>query len=154
MQIFLIDYNPIETAKILDHKRLNKQVLECDWILNSTEGSRVRNHPIYNMYKDELEWVKLYRECLAAYRNKKFDEAEKFSHEAMNITPAFLNEPYFNNFKRKLYIKDPVFYEKFYEYGGTTENWYFIDGQWYIYDGGRIGEITHISDQFINRTYY
>ena len=34
MQAFIISEAPIETARILDRKRLNKQVLECQWIID------------------------------------------------------------------------------------------------------------------------
>lgn len=38
MTIFIID-SPIYTASHLDSKRLNKQILECQWMINMREGN-------------------------------------------------------------------------------------------------------------------
>lgn len=138
MQIFLIDKSPIETAKILDRKRLNKQVLECDWMITATDGSRVTKHPIYKMYKDHMQWVIYYRNCLRDYRDGDMELAEKWSMLADKITPEFLCQEYFDNFKKRLYTKDPEFYSQFgSEYGKTENNWYYFDGAWHLYQNGK-----------------
>jgi hypothetical protein len=37
MQVFIIG-TPLETAKVLDNKRLNKQIIECGQILDAING--------------------------------------------------------------------------------------------------------------------
>ena len=142
MQIFLISEKPIDTAMTLDPKRLNKQVLECDWIINGWQNNtRASKHPIAKMYKEHLEWVELYKNCLKAWRDKCSDDAHRYSDEAFKINPPFLCQEYFDNFKKRLYTKDPNFYKQFEQYGTTDENWYFFDGVWKIYVNGKcVGE--------------
>lgn len=138
MQIFLISEKPIDTAMTLDSKRLNKQILECDWIIdgwkNNTKSTR---HPVAKMYKDHLEWVELYKNCLKAWREGRHSEAQKYSDEALKLTPNFLCQAYFDNFKKRLYTKDSKFYKQFESYGATYENFYFIDNKWKIYVNGK-----------------
>ena len=55
MQTFLPSPNAITSARILDSKRLNKQILECYQILNVLSGKSPtggwRNHPAVLMWK-------------------------------------------------------------------------------------------------------
>lgn len=55
MQTFLPSSNPVTTARWLDSKRLNKQILECYQILNVLSGKSPtggwRNHPAVLMWK-------------------------------------------------------------------------------------------------------
>ena len=55
MQTFLPSPNPVTTARWLDSKRLNKQILECYQILNVLSGKSPtggwRNHPAVLMWK-------------------------------------------------------------------------------------------------------
>ena len=142
MQIFLISEKPIDTAMALDPKRLNKQILECDWIINGWKNqTKSTNHPIAKMYKDHLEWVELYKNCLKSWRENRPTEAAKYSVLAERLTPNFLCQDYYDNFKRRLYTKDQKFYKQFEEYGTTYENWYYLDGVWKIYVNGKcVGE--------------
>ena len=79
MTIFIIG-SVFETAEKLDVKRFNKQILECQWIMNMQSGiTKPSNHPAYLMYKDHIEWVKLYQETLKAYKNK--DIKFKYKYE-------------------------------------------------------------------------
>ena len=52
MQIFLPYKDVFETAKCLDNRRLNKQIIECRQILDAIdENSKAScNHPIVKMY--------------------------------------------------------------------------------------------------------
>lgn len=139
MQIFLISEKPIDTAMTLDPRRLNKQILECDWIINGWQNNtRASKHPVAKMYKAHLEWVELYKKCLKAWRDKCPDDVQRYSDEALKITPDFLCQEYFDNFKKRLYTKDPNFYKQFEQYGTTDENWYFFEGKWKIYVGGKL----------------
>jgi len=55
VQTFLPSANPVTTARWLDSKRLNKQILECYQILNVLSGKSPtggwRNHPAVLMWK-------------------------------------------------------------------------------------------------------
>jgi hypothetical protein len=55
MQTFLPSPSPMTSARILDNKRLNKQILECYQILNVLSGKSPtggwRNHPAVLMWK-------------------------------------------------------------------------------------------------------
>jgi len=123
------------TAKVLDPRRLNKQVLECDWILHAGPDSRVRNHPIYKMYKDNLEFVEYYRKCMSSFRSKWYGDANAYSDKALSILPDFLRNAdwYFDNFKKRLYTKDPEFYKQFESYGTSEHNYYYVNGEWLEY---------------------
>lgn len=49
MTIFVVG-SPYETAQALDPKRLNKQILECQWMIDMAEGkTKEKNHPAYLM---------------------------------------------------------------------------------------------------------
>ena len=53
MQIFLIG-TVLETAQALDNRRLNKQIIECQQILDAINGTGKGwfNHPVVHMYKN------------------------------------------------------------------------------------------------------
>ena len=73
MTIFLTG-TPADTADDLDPKRLNRQIQECGWLINMVEGTgKWKNHPCNFMYKDHIDWVKKYRDCLVAYKNKDYE---------------------------------------------------------------------------------
>jgi hypothetical protein len=80
MTIFIIG-SVEDTADELDYRRFNKQILECQWIIDMAEGrTKPSNHPAYLMYKDHIEWVKLYRDAFIAYReNFQYDIVAKDS---------------------------------------------------------------------------
>ena len=138
MQVFVISHNPLETAKVLDPKRLNKQVLECQWILDGyMYNTRALNHPIAKMYANDLNWLTLYQKTLECYRNGDVEKAEVFSKEAMKITPSFLTQEYMDNFKKRLYTKDKEHYKQYKDYGTTETNMYFVNGEWIMYKNGK-----------------
>ena len=127
-----------DTADDLDIKRFNKQIVECQWMINMSEGkTKPSNHPAYLMYKDHIEWVKKYKECFIAYRNKDFELCKTLSKEAEKIHPSFICEDLYINFKKRLYAKDPIFYKKWEYLGRTEANCYFVDGQWLRYENGK-----------------
>lgn len=150
MTIFVVG-SPYETAQALDPKRLNKQILECQWMIDMAEGkTKEKNHPAYLMYKKNIIWVKYYRECLIHYQrhlkekkdghNELADLLLKLSIEASkkaeSLKPSFLCEELYNNFKKRLYTKNPEYYKKFESFGKTEANYYFVDGNWLKYENG------------------
>lgn len=148
MTIFIID-NPITTACVLDMKRLNKQIIECSWMINMKAGKiKESNHPAYLMYKDHIDWVKLYQKCLNEYKkyrlnndNKEaINKALEYSLEADKIKPEFLCKDLYANFCKRLYEKDPICYKKFEKYKDVFEkeaNYYYVNDNWIKYLNGK-----------------
>lgn len=71
MQIFLPSPSCMQTARQLDKRRLNKQIIEAAQILRAIdgEGKGWKNHPATQMYRPHKSWLHLYRFCLMAFKN-------------------------------------------------------------------------------------
>ena len=137
MTIFLTG-TPADTADDLDPKRLNRQIQECGWLINMVEGTgKWKNHLCNFMYKDHIDWVKKYRDCLVAYKNKDYELCKQLSLEAELIKPDFICEELCTNFKRRLYTKDPDFYKRWSHLGTTEANYYYVDNNWWKYENGK-----------------
>lgn len=137
MTIFLTG-TPAVTADDLDPKRLNRQIQECGWLINMVEGTgKWKNHPCNFMYKDHIDWVKKYRDCLKAYKDGKFDLCRDLSLEAETIKPDFLCDALYTHFQRRLYTKAPEYYKRWEHLGETEANYYFVDGHWWKYENGK-----------------
>jgi len=137
MTIFLTG-TAADTADDLDHKRLNRQIQECGWLINMVEGTgKWKNHPCNFMYKDHIDWVKKYRDCLVAYKNKDYKLCQQLSQEAELTKPDFICEELYTNFKRRLYTKDSTLYARWKYLGTTNANYYYIDGHWIKYENGK-----------------
>lgn len=144
MTIFLTG-TVADTADDLDVKRLNRQIQECYWLINMVEGTgKWKNHPCNFMYKDHIDWVKKYKDCLLAYKNKDYKLCLQLSQEAELIQPDFICEALYTNFKRRLYAKDPEFYKRWSHLGKTEANYYYVDGHWWKYENGK----KEIDDNF------
>lgn len=139
MNVFIIG-TPLETAKILDKRRLNKQIIECKQILKAIAGDTKAwaNHPATKMYKDHQEWLKLYMHCLNAYRLNNISAAKYLSNYVDTMRPQFHTKEYFDQMKRRLYTKDPIHYAEFADLGTSEVNWYFVDGKWRHYINGKL----------------
>ena len=134
MTIFLTG-TPADTADDLDPKRLNRQIQECGWLINMVEGTgKWKNHPCNFMYKDHIDWIKKYRDCLVAYKNKDYELCKQLSLEAVLIKSEFICEELYVNFKKRLYTKDPELYKRWSHLGGTEANYYYVDGNWWKYE--------------------
>ena len=143
MNVFIIG-TPLETAALLDTRRLRKQIIECKQILAAIAGTTKfwRNHPCTIQYEDHATWLSLYMECLKLWIEGDIcgaiiasDHAERF------FKPLFHTEPYFDSMKRRLYTKDPEHYAQWAEWGTSDINWYWSPTEdTYIYykDGKRI----------------
>ena len=137
MTIFLTG-TPADTADDLDVKRFNKQIIECQWIINMAEGkTKPSNHPAYLMYKDHIDWVKKYKECFIAYKNKDYELCKQLSQEAELTKPDFLCDELYINFKKRLYTKNPEFYKRWEYLGKSEANYYFVNGNWIKYENGK-----------------
>ena len=126
MQIFIIG-TPLETAKVLDNRRLNKQIIECHQILDALNDAKAwSNHPVVLQYRGYEEWLKLYTKVLEEYCNSNYSVAEAI--DSVMVPPSFHNEEFFNQMKRRLYTKDNNHYRQYAHLGESQENWYFVDG--------------------------
>lgn len=69
MQVFIIG-SPLDTAKNLDRRRLNKQIIECQQILNAIDGKTKSwsNHPCTIQYREHKSWLINYLNTLIHYR--------------------------------------------------------------------------------------
>ena len=138
MQVFIIG-TPLETAKVLDNRRLNKQIIECHQIFDAISGAKAwRNHPVILEYTNYVSWLILYTMILEAYRGKKYSLAEKFNEKISDvIKPPFHTEEFFNQMKRRLYTKNPQHYSQWSYLGESQENWYYVDGVMRKYINGK-----------------
>ena len=137
MQVFLPYKSPLKVAKVLDKKRLNKQIVECTQIIKGITDSSYTwsKHPIVKMYKNHLRFIQLYQKVLILYR----DNANSFKLKILNFKalchlPSFITKTYINLMKSRLYTKDEDYYKCFKEYGKSYYNLYYIDKQWIKYD--------------------
>lgn len=125
MNVFIIG-SPFETAQALDMRRLNKQIIECQQILDALEGKKAwSNHPCTLQYRDHSEWLYAYMMCLIHCRDDTEWGREKWNEVALEYTPPFHTEEYFNQMKRRLYTKDPAHYAQWADLGTSDENWYW-----------------------------
>lgn len=141
MQVFIVD-GSLETAIALDAKRLNKQIIECQQILDALNGKKAwSNHPCVLQYKGYEKWLVAYQSCLENYHYYKNGKVEfigsvsknhlslmsaiKWSELADLCIPPFHTQEYYDQMKRRLYTKDPNHY-KLWAHLGTSEcNWYW-----------------------------
>lgn len=137
MQVFIVG-NPLYTAMALDRRRLNKQVIECKQILDALNGTKAwSKHPCTLQYLDSILWLRNYMKCLDSYQKGDMISAELFSSACDCIRPPFHTTEYFDQMKRRLYTKDPVYYEQWAHLGESKDNWYFVGGEWRIYRNGK-----------------
>lgn len=62
MQVFIVG-TPLETAMALDSRRLNKQIIECQQILDALNGKKAwSNHPCVLQYRGYEYWLTIYRD--------------------------------------------------------------------------------------------
>ena len=127
MEILIIG-TPFETAKILDNLRLQKQIIECQQILEAlNRGNTLNNHQCVLQYKEHEEWLNFYLDCLVYYQCALHEESwakqDSFiiksqicSRFAMDVRPAFHTQEYFNQIKRKLYMEDKEYYKQWQRY--------------------------------------
>ena len=141
MQVFIIG-SALETAKILDKKRLNKQIIECQQILKAINGETKAwaNHPCTIQYKNNKVWLINYLNTLVHYRRYitlndtfYFNAAYICDCCASKLVPQFHTQAYFDNMKKRLYTKDHSHYKQFEYLGESYENWYWVDNKWKIY---------------------
>ena len=139
MQVFVPYPSPIDVAKCLDPKRLRKQIIECDQILNVIigESKAWSNHPVVKMYKPHIQFLAAYVDTLWSFEQNCLYLTEGLSEFADSYRPPFLTESFCDQHKRRLYTKAPTLYPQFAEYGMSYENWYVVDGEIVKYINGK-----------------
>lgn len=139
MQVFVPYKEPLKVAQCLDKRRLSKQIIECQQIIDAIGlvGKGWINHPVTKMYTRHLFWLIYYKKCLYSYCMGLKKDAERFNDLANAFTPSFLTEEFCCQHKRRLYTKDKEFYKCFEKYGESEENWYYIDYKIVKYINGK-----------------
>jgi hypothetical protein len=140
MQVFIIG-SVWDTFKILDKRRLRKQLIECKQILAVYNGTSQswKNHPIVKSYRPYQKWLTIYTWMLEEFLQEKSDFLMLMNYNKWlkEHAPKFHTEAYFNQMKRRLYTKDKAFYEGFKHLGESFINWYYVDGEWLYYKDGK-----------------
>ena len=133
MQTFLPSLNPVTTARWLDNKRLNKQILECYQILNVLSGKSPtggwRNHPAVLMWKGYERGLWNYVQAMvreARDRGIKTENNEvnlnrlkdQCWNKCCNNPQSFWNDTnkimsVITTHNERLFDKDPLYYAKF-----------------------------------------
>lgn len=152
MQVFVPYKNVLDIAKVMykDYKRYNKQIIECKQIINANLGlsNAWKNHPVTLMYKDHIEWLKLYIKCFETYKmyiksdfeigsDGLINAAKEYSDKADKICPKFISNELCDQHKRRLYTKDKKLYSCFEQYGISDENWYIVNNKLIKYINGK-----------------
>lgn len=141
MQVFIIG-SPLDTAKNLDRKRLNKQIIECQQILKAIwgESKAWANHPCTIQYREHTRWLVNYLNTLIHYRRYVVLKDNFYLNAAIicdccanKLIPSFHTEEYFKNMKKRLYTKNHEHYKQWESLGESYENWYWVDNKWKIY---------------------
>lgn len=136
MQVFIVG-TPLETAMALDSRRLNKQIIECQQILDALNGAKAwSNHPCVLQYRGHEKWLKHYLRVLTNWHIGGV-EHDFYNEMAIKNTPPFHTDEYFDQMKRRLYTKDNNHYSQWASLGESEDNWYFVDGEWRIYNNGK-----------------
>lgn len=137
MQTFLPYKEVFKTAKCLDPRRLNKQIIECKQIFDAIDGTGKGwfNHPIVKMYKGQSAFVQLYMTVLQLYATDERGKSKEIGDTMAELEagPSFITNDYCDQMKRRLYTKDPIYYAQFAEFGTSNVNWYYVDGEWVYY---------------------
>lgn len=130
MQVFIIG-TPFETAEALDVRRINKQMIENQQIMDAILGNGKGwfNHPVVKSYKNHFQYLYHYHLCLFWYKRGNKPMAQKMSEQAMAFKPNFHTEDYFNQMKRRLYSKNKEYYKQWASLGESVCNWYWSDDE-------------------------
>ena len=137
MQVFIVG-SPLETARALDPKRLNRQIQETKVILAALHGqSAWSNHPCVLQYRGYEKWLKGYLRVLECHRRGNTRLAAFFDVETERVRLDWHDQRYYDNMKARLYTKNPQHYAQFAKYGTSDYNLYYVDGEWRKYVNGK-----------------
>ena len=138
MQVFIVG-SPLETAMALDKKRLNRQIQEAKVILDALNGAKAwSNHPCVLQYRGYEKWLKYYLRVLHNWHIGGVPH-QFYDDVANKTSPPFHTQEYFDQMKRRLYTKDPVYYAQWAHLGESEDNWYWSpsEGKFIKYRNGK-----------------
>jgi hypothetical protein len=146
MQVFIVG-SPLETARALDKKRLNRQIQEVKVILDALNGAKAwSNHPCVLQYRGYEGWLEIYSKCLELEQLRTLSDDKVITAiqavtavMAKKVKPPFHTQEYFDQMKRRLYTKDPEHYAQWADLGKSEENWYWSQEleEWRKYVNGK-----------------
>lgn len=137
MQVFIVG-SPLETARALDKKRLNRQIQETKVILDALNGAKAwSNHPCVLQYREHKQWLYEYLQCLKEFAMGRVNTPREYSRFADKYRPKWHTKEYYDQMKRRLYTKDPEHYKQWADLGTSEENHYFVDGALRKYVNGK-----------------
>jgi hypothetical protein len=155
MQIFLPYPSFKESLKVLDNKRLGKQLVETYQIISAItrrpklDGTPYKgwlNHPCTIMWKNNVTALKLYLNysieewVVRGFKNTM--NYEIFDEDPV-VPSWFGNEKFHSSHRANLLKKEPNFYAK-YNWTEDPSNpyvWIDKDGRWYEQHSGKNGKI-------------
>jgi hypothetical protein len=115
MQTFLPTHNFKDCAKILDSKRLNKQILECSQIFKALTKQSIHwaNHPTVLMWQSkEKPFLKYWHEMSFEYF-KRFGKHHKVGNFSKPENKIFIfDEKIYISHRYNLLLKDLDFYSE------------------------------------------
>lgn len=137
MNVFIVG-SALETAMALDNRRLIKQIIEAQVMLDAIKGKAAwKNHPCVLQYRAYARWLQCYTYCLMHYKDANLGSAVKASKYCEMMKPPFHTQEFFDQMKRRLYTKDKLHYSQWAELGTSEINWYFVNGEWRYYKNGK-----------------
>lgn len=114
MQTFLPVPNFIESAKVLDYRRLGKQRVECYQILRSLSGesSGWKNHPAVRMWEGYEEALRQYqRAMILEWINRGYRNTLSIPVSNSYVLPKWFGDDSFHaSHRSNLLRKNPVWY--------------------------------------------
>ena len=121
-----------------DTHRYNKQVVEIGQIIDALNGKKAwSRHPAVLQYRGHEEYLRCYLQCFKWYTRNNTYWVVLFSRQAQLLRPEWHCEEYYINMKRRLYTKNPEHYKQWAHLGKSNQNFYYIDGEWRIYENGK-----------------
>lgn len=141
MQTFFPFINLVDNAKVLDNKRLNKQILEGYQILKVLSGASPtggwRNHPAVLMWKGHEYSLRTYVRTMVTEANIRGIKTEnnvnnlnqleeRYGEDWGTSMPKWFRTEEVKRVnvthRARLYVKDPIYYEEFREYVDSPLN--------------------------------
>lgn len=137
MQTFLPMPSLEESARCLDSKRLNKQLVECQQILKALTDPQAKgwvNHPVTRMWKGhEAALVAYAKACAEEWKrrgfrsHRSFDRIQEMPQVGAETLPSWFGNDWFHaSHRANLLRKDADFYGQF--------GWAEVPAEGYPYD--------------------
>ena len=118
MQVFLPYKDYVKSAKVIDNKRLWKQILEADGIIRIITGERTgyANHPVTKLWYDYPKQLKQYRDILIEeWFSRRLTTPPKI-HKPKKVTyPPFVTPKFCRSHKDILLNKNKEHYSKYFK---------------------------------------